>query len=130
MSDPQYVYSSDGRRGVIIRDLDPSNDDRRYLRVRFDDSPELTVPAELLELRADGAFDLNVGHRELIEAPNAGPRRQPDSRSGQTDAERAVETGGVHEHEEVVVDRASPPAASLSRDRAAAGRPDLSENRD
>lgn len=74
MSDPQYVYSSDGRRGVIVQDHDPANDDRRFLLVRFPDSPDLTVPAELLELRPDGAYHLNVGHAELQVAANAGAR--------------------------------------------------------
>jgi uncharacterized protein (TIGR02271 family) len=74
MSDPQYVFSSDGRRGVIVQDQDPANDNRRFLRVRFPDSPDLTVPAELLELRPDGAYSLNAGHAELTEAANAGAR--------------------------------------------------------
>lgn len=101
MSDPQYVYSSDGRRGVIIRDLDPSTDDRRFLRVRFDDGPELTVPAELLELRSDGAFDLSVGHRELMEAPNAGPRPEIDSRPvGESRSEQLI---GESHAEHVVI---------------------------
>jgi uncharacterized protein (TIGR02271 family) len=76
MSDPQYVYSSDGRRGVIVQSEDPATDDRRFLRVRFGDGPDLTVPAELLELRPDGAFALNAGHEQLQPAPNAGPRHE------------------------------------------------------
>lgn len=79
MSDPQYVYSSDGRRGVIVQGEDPATDDRRFMRVRFGDGPDLTVPAELLELRPDGAFDLNAGHEELRQARNAGPRREPNA---------------------------------------------------
>lgn len=97
MSDPQYVYSSDGRRGVIVQDQDPTTDDRRFLRVRFDDSPDLTVPAELLELRPDGAFFLNVGHAEMQEAANARPSGGTTSSSaiaaeaiGSTDRERIV----------------------------------------
>lgn len=98
MSDPQYVYSSDGRRGVIVQDQDPATDDRRFLRVRFPDSPDLTVPAELLELRPDGAFDLKVGHAELQVAANAAAaRREAAARSLDT---RAV---GAAESERVVV---------------------------
>jgi uncharacterized protein (TIGR02271 family) len=97
MSDPQYVYSSDGRRGVIVQDHDLATDDRRFLRVRFPDSPDLTVPAELLELRPDGAFDLKAGHAELQVAANAAAgRREAATRSldtravGAADSERVV----------------------------------------
>ena len=60
MSEPQQVYSSDGRRGVIIGDSVPSRDDPRFVEVQMEDGTLLHVPAELLVLRPDGAFDLNV----------------------------------------------------------------------
>lgn len=81
MSDTQYVYSSDGRRGVIIRDADPDAATPGFVRVRFDDSPELTVPAELLLPRDDGSYDLSAGHEELQVAPNARPRPDPEAES-------------------------------------------------
>lgn len=92
MSDPQYVYSSDGRRGVIVQDHDPANDDRRFLRVRFPDNPDLTVPAELLELRPDGTYYLNAGHAELQVATNAGIQGAVETRSLE---ERSLGDGGT-----------------------------------
>jgi uncharacterized protein (TIGR02271 family) len=120
MTDPQYVYRSDGRRGVIVQSQDPGTDDRRFLRVRFDDGAELTVPAELLELRPDGAFSLNVSLDEPRQDTQVGVRRDPDGSDAAERivlpvvaeelqvAKRTVETGIVRvrklvrEHEETV----------------------------
>lgn len=90
MSDLQYVYSSDGRRGVIIEDRDRANDDRRFLTVRFEDGTLLQVPTELLDPRPDGAFNLVLSDVELPEAPNAQAGQAGDTRAG-----GAVEAGRV-----------------------------------
>lgn len=96
MSDPQHVYTSDGHRGVIVGETNPSRDDPRFLEVQMEDGTRLHVPAELLELRADGAFDLKVGYAE-IEGRQA------------TGSERARATAGdTLRDEEVHVERQRP----------------------
>ncbi len=126
MSDPQHVYTSDGHRGVIVGEASPSRDDPRFLDVLMDDGTRLHVPAELLELRPDGAFNLLVGYAELEgqqttasgrdrpvgdgSAAAAGPRRfvLPVIVEELEVGRRAVTTGvvrvqkRVHEREELV----------------------------
>jgi uncharacterized protein (TIGR02271 family) len=93
MSEPQYVFSSDGRRGVIVQDQDPATDDRRFLKVRFDDTPDLIVPAELLELRPDGTYYLNAGHAEFQVAANAAAVRTTPLQASELEA-RSVGAAG------------------------------------
>lgn len=73
MSEQQQVFTNDGRRGVIIGQADPTRDDPRFVQVAMDDGPVLHVPAELLELRPDGAFNLNIGAADVALAGNANP---------------------------------------------------------
>jgi uncharacterized protein (TIGR02271 family) len=90
MSEPQYVYSSDGRRGLIVQDRDQATDDRRILTVRFEDGRLLHVPTELLDLRPDGAFNLVLSDIELSEAPNATAAGAQARAVGADSAERVV----------------------------------------
>lgn len=71
MDDAQYVYTSDGRRGVVVVDREPATDDRRFLTVRFEDGKLLQVPTELLDPRLDGHFNLLLSDLPLEAAPNA-----------------------------------------------------------
>lgn len=75
MSEPQHVYTSDGHRGVIVGETNPSRDDPRFLEVLMEDGARLQVPAELLELRPDGAFDLLVGYADVEGRQAAGTGR-------------------------------------------------------
>lgn len=65
MNASQHVFTSDGRRGVIVGDTYPSRDDPRFVEVRMEDGALLHVPVELLELRQDGAFTLQVGTADI-----------------------------------------------------------------
>lgn len=65
MGEPQRVYTSDGHQGVIVGETNPSRDDARFLEVEMEGGARLHVPAELLELRPDGGFDLKVGYAEI-----------------------------------------------------------------
>jgi stress response protein YsnF len=65
MDEPQRVYTSDGHQGVIVGETSSSRDDARFLEVEMEDGTRLHVPAELLELRADGTFHLPVGYADI-----------------------------------------------------------------
>ena len=91
MSDAQYIYTSDGRRGVIVADHEPTTDDPRFLTVRFEDGKLLHVPAELLDPRLDGHFNLLLSDMQLEEARNATAKAAEAPGFGAADAtERAV----------------------------------------
>lgn len=73
MSEPQRVYTSDGRQGWIVGETNESRDDARFVEVRMEGGSRLHVPAELLTLRDDGAFDLMVGMAEIEGQTTATP---------------------------------------------------------
>jgi len=90
MNDAQYVFTSDGRRGTIVADREPTTDDRRFLDVRFEDGALLHVPAELLDPRPDGNFDLALSALELNQASNATGRADTDATTISATDERVV----------------------------------------
>jgi uncharacterized protein (TIGR02271 family) len=65
MNKPEEVYSSDGRRGVIMSDEAASSTGGRLLAVRFEDGDLLNVPAALLAPRPDGGYTLPLTYAEL-----------------------------------------------------------------
>lgn len=65
MGEAQRVFTSDGHQGVIVGETNQSRDDARFLEVEMEGGARLHVPAELLELRPDGAFDLKVGYADI-----------------------------------------------------------------
>lgn len=115
MSEPQRVITSDGHRGVIVGETNPSHDTPRFIEVEMEDGARLHVPAELLELRSDGLYTLRVGMADIegqagqSRTVGASPKAFTDSRRFVLPVmveelevgRRAVTTGVVRVHKQV-----------------------------
>ncbi len=81
MSEPQRVYTSDGRQGVIVDTTSEPLGAPRFVEVQMEDGSRLHAPAELLVPRDDGAFELMVGLADVegstTAAPDAPGSRRP-----------------------------------------------------
>lgn len=101
MSEGQRVYTSDGRQGLIVGETNEGRDDPRFVEVQMEDGSRLHVPAEMLVLRDDGAFDLMVGMAEIEGRTTAAPGADTGAGAGATRGSRRFVVPVVVEELEV-----------------------------
>jgi uncharacterized protein (TIGR02271 family) len=83
MSKPQDVYSSDGRRGVIISEVGAPSVGGRVLTVRFEGGDLLSVPADLLTPRPEGGYILPLAYAELRQGAASASPTAGEARTGE-----------------------------------------------